>query len=203
MRLIERRRESADALELLAACFRLREPALVYLRCDEGIWPVTLFPEQMLYHSPRSLAQGSPRALASLVALEIEPPGVRPPGHWMHERIAQAEAYHPLMPALWALALHGPRADLLHEIGGNAAYRALRSPASHDLPTPGALGPAVQRLRRESVPLRKLAQWPGMGPERASRLLNALYLTSNLIVSRAHHAAHAGMLRWLFDRLGR
>jgi hypothetical protein len=39
-----------------------------------------------------------------------------------------------------------------------------------------------------------------MSAERASRLINALYLTSNLIVSRASHAAHPGMLHWLFGR---
>ena len=30
----------------------------------------------------------------------------------MHERIAHAEAYHPLLPALWTLALQGPRLEL-------------------------------------------------------------------------------------------
>ena len=181
LRLLERRRDSADALEVVAACMRLREPALVYLQCDEGVWPVTLFPAQMLYHSPRSLLQASPRAMASLATLTVEPPGVRPPGHWMHERIAHAEAYHPVLPVLWKLALQGPRADLLNEVAGAAAYRVLRNPAALEMATPGALGPAVERLRKESAPLRKIAAWPGMSTERASRLINALYLTSNLL----------------------
>jgi hypothetical protein len=202
LRTLDRRREGADALEVVAACVRLRESALVYLQCDEGIWPVTLFPDQMLYHSPRSIVRGTVRALGSLATLEVEPPGVRPPGHWMHERIANAEAYHPLTPALWTLALQGPRIDLLHEIAGTAAYRALRNPAGQDLATPGALGPAIERLRKESAPLRKIAKWPGMSVERASRLINALYLTSNLIVSRAHHSARPGMLQWLLGRRG-
>jgi hypothetical protein len=197
---LERRRESADVLEVVAACVRLREAALLYLQCDEGVWPVTLFPEQMLYHSPRSLLLGTSRALGSLKTLDVEPPGVRPPGHWMHERIAQADAYHALAPALWTLALKGPRIDLLKEIAGTAAYRALRNPAAQDLATPGALGPAVERLRKESAPLRKMAGWPGMSVERASRLLNGLYLTSNLIISRAHHSARPGMLQWLLGR---
>jgi len=51
--------------------------------------------------------------------------------------------------------------------------------------------------------LRKIAGWPGMSVERASRLLNALYLTSNLIVSRAHHTARPGVLHWLFSRRAR
>jgi hypothetical protein len=203
LRLLDQRRDSSDALQVIATCVRLREPALIYLQCDEGVWPVTLFPDQMIYHSPRNLLRGSERSLGSLQAMEVEPPGVRPPGHWMHERIAHAEAYHPLVPALWALALQGPRIELLHEISGTAAYRALRNPAVQNLPTPGALGPVIARLRQSGAALRTIAAWPGMSTERAMRLVNALYLTSNLIVSRAHPAAQPGMLGWLLARLGR
>ena len=48
---------------------------------------------------------------------------------------------------------------------------------------------AGQRLRRETVALRDIAAWPGMSLERASRLLNGLYLTSSLLATRAHPAA--------------
>ena len=51
--------------------------------------------------------------------------------------------------------------------------------------------------------MRKIADWPGMSVDRASRLLNGLYLTSNLIVSRTHHSARTGPLQWLFGRLRR
>ena len=200
LRVLDRRREGADPLEVIAACVRLRESALIYLQCDEGVWPVTLFPANMLYHAPRNLMLGTQRSLGSLKTLDIEPAGVRPPGHWMFERIARADAYHPLTPALWKLALQGPRTELLREISGTAAYRALRSPAGQELSAPGALGPAAARLRKESASLQQIATWPGMSIERASRLINALYLTSNLIVSRAHHAARPGMLQWLFGR---
>jgi hypothetical protein len=203
LRLLDRRRDGADVLEAIAACVRLREPALIYLQCEQVVWPITLFPQDMLYHSPRSLALGTRRALATLKTIEIEPAAVRPPGHWMHDRVAGIQTYHALMPALWLLALRGPRATLLNEISGPAAYRVLRHPAGQDLATPGALGPAIERLRKESAPLRKIATWPGMSEERASRMLNALYLTSNLIVSRAHHSARPGPLQWLFGRRGR
>ena len=203
LRTLERRRESADALEVFAACLRLRESALIDLRCGEFVWPVTVFPEQMLYHSPRSLLRADRRELAALRVLEIEPAGVRPPGHWMHERVADAAAYHALKPVLWRLALEGPRAELLHEVTGPTVYRVVGHPARQDLPTPGALGPAIDRLRKESAPLRQIARWPGMSYERASRLVNALYLTSNLIVSRAHPGAQPGLLQALLSRLAR
>jgi hypothetical protein len=202
LRLLDRRRDGSDALETVAACMRLRESALLYLQHDNHAWPVTLYPTQMLYHSPRSLLRGTRRGMAGLRTIDIEPAGVQPPGHWMHERIGRAEHYHPLMPALWALALQGPRATLLQELSGPAAFRALRSPSGPELRTPGALGPAIERLRKTTTPVHQIARWPGMSVERANRLLNGLYLTSNLIISRTHHSAQPGVLDWLFKRLG-
>ncbi len=127
--------------------------------------------------------------------VNVEPPMLRPPGHYMHERVGDDALYHPLVPLLWAIALHGPRASLLSEIGGTAAYRATNSPASVGVTASGALGSAADRLRRESAALRDVARWPGMSVERASRLLNALYLASLLMVTRAHPAARTQ--RWL------
>jgi len=109
----------------------------------------------------------------------------------MFERVAQAEHYRPLAPLLWAVALHGPRSRLLTEIGGTAAYRALKNPADEGLVAPGALGAAAQHLRRESASLRDIAKWPGMSVDRASRLLNALYLATGLMVTRSHPAARS------------
>ena len=31
----------------------------------------------------------------------LQPPGVRPPGHWMHERVGTAQHYRPLAPLVW------------------------------------------------------------------------------------------------------
>ena len=171
-----------DLLEVMAACVRHREPALVYMQHEGLVWPVTLFPAHDLYHSPRDLVQTG--SLADVSLLTIEPPGVRPPGHWMHERVAHTEHYRPLAPLLWSLALNGPRSTLLKEIGGTAAYRAVPQRLSQDLVAPGALGSAAEKLRHESVALRTIAGWPGMSLERANRLLNALYLVSGLVVTR-------------------
>lgn len=195
---LERTQEDSDALEVIASCVRHREPALLCLRHDELVWPVTVFPNEMLYHSPRDMSDASASGMNSLQVLAVEPPGVKPPGHWMYERVGEAGHYRPLTPLLWAMALHGPRRQPLSEIGGTAAYRAVvrqeRPPVS------GAMGSAVERLRRESVSMRDIAAWPGMNAERAARLLNGLYLTSDLIVTRAHHAARSepGSLRGLF-----
>ena len=187
---------SDDVLEVAAACMRHREPALLYLQYDALVWPVTLFPAQLLYHSPRDLSQARPAALARLTLLGTEAPGVRPPGHWMHERVAQAAHYHALQPLLWMLAIDGPRARLLAEIAGTTAYRALRHPAEAGLTFGGALVPAIERLHRETVSLRTISRWPGMSVERACRLLNGLYLSSALLATRAHPAARPVPIGW-------
>jgi hypothetical protein len=178
-----------DVLEVVAACMRHREAALLCLKYEGLVWPVTFFPAQMLYHSPRDMALATPAGLLKTSLLSTEAPGVRPPGHWLQERVAQVEHYRPLTPLLWSLALDGPRTDLLTEIAGTAAYRAVKNPLDEGVSLIGALGPAAQRLRRETVPLREISHWPGMSLERASRLLNGLYLTSSLLSTRAHPAA--------------
>jgi hypothetical protein len=197
---LERGQAGGDALEVIAACMRHREPALMCLRHDELVWPITVFPNEMLYHSPRDMSEASAGGMAALQVLTIEPPGVKPPGHWMYERVGDAAHYRPLTPLLWAMSLHGPRKLPLAEIGGTAAYRATARPGVDSVPVHGAMGSAIERMRRESVSLRDIATWPGMNNERAARLVNGLYLNAELIVTRTNAAARAepGRLRGLF-----
>lgn len=186
---LQSRRDTDDVLEVLAAFMRHRESALLYLAYGPQVWPVTLFPSQGLYHSPRPLAsmQDAER-LVQLRLLAAERPILRPPGHYMHERVAHHEQYQPLAPLLWHLALSGPRAVLLSEIAGRAAYRLAAGQGGSFAPR-GALAPAVSRLRLGAVPVAEIARWPGMSEDRACRLLNALYLTDALMVTRSHPAA--------------
>ena len=182
---------SSDVLEVIAACMRHREPALLCLRHDELMWPLTLFPNEGLYHSPRDMAQASLTGLANLQLLTAEPPGLRPPGHEMHERVGQPDHYRPLAPLLWHFALNGPRRTLLADIAGPGAYRVVLGSSGERPSARGAVGSALERLQHEPVTLREIAQWPGMSIERASRLLNGLYLSGSLLVTRADAAARA------------
>lgn len=178
-----------DVLEVAAACLRHREAVLLIVACGALAWPLTLFPHEGLVHSPRDFVERADAAsLAGLRLIDLRRPLVRPPGHLYHERVAAPAQYRPLSPLLWALALHGPRAMLLQQIAGRAAYRLAAGPSPAS-PPPGALAPAVQRLRLEAAALRDIARWPGMSIERACRMLNALYLTESLIVTRSHPAA--------------
>lgn len=190
-------------LEAIAACRRHRQPALMCLQIQGLVWPVTVFPAQRLYHCPRDLVGDVPApALAELTLLSVEPPSVGLPRHAMSDRTLHPAHYRPLTPLLWALALHGPHRRLLAEIDGTARYRAQRDPSDDGEVASGALGSAVRRLRRESASLREIANWPGLSVERASRLLNALHLSTGLQATRTGGPARSepGWLRNLFGR---
>jgi hypothetical protein len=188
---------SNDVLEVMAACLRNREAALLCIEYGGLVWPLTLFPRHLLCHSPCDASQLSTAAgLSTLKLISAEPPTVRPPGDAQHERVAAVERYRPLGPLLWRVALEGPRRTLLKEIGGHAAYRLAPGLGEKRPAPPGALGPAVLRLREGAASLRDIAHWPGLSVERASRLLNALYLTDALMVTRTHPMARGEPLQW-------
>ena len=48
---------NGDVLEVIAACLRHHEAALLYLGYEDYVWPITLFPREFLYHSPRDVSQ--------------------------------------------------------------------------------------------------------------------------------------------------
>jgi hypothetical protein len=114
---------SRDVVEVLAACVRKQESALILLRHRDLVWPLTLFPRSNLYHLPRPIIDALDGGNRDLQVLAVEPPGLRPPGHVMHERIADGSGYRPLPPLLWTLAMKAPRAGLLDDIAGRVAYR--------------------------------------------------------------------------------
>jgi len=189
---------TSDVLEVIAACLRHHEPALLYLEQGQFVWPVTLFPREALYHSPRSAeAMATTFALSQLRLVSAEPPGVRPPGSILVERVASPDKYHPLAGLVWTVALHGPRSMLLSEINGRAAYRVVAAHNARELPPlKGAISSTVTRLEQRSSSLGEMARWPGMSIERASRILNALYLSGMLLISRAHPAARSPSTGW-------
>src|SRR5258706_10657025 len=65
--------ESADVMEVIAACLRHRESALLCLEHEGLVWPVTLFPEEGLHHSPRDLLKASVTGLANLRLVTARP----------------------------------------------------------------------------------------------------------------------------------
>lgn len=190
----EQRGRGADLLEVAAASVRHARALTVHLRLGDRALPLTIFPREHLAHCALDLSArlgGAGAGASDLEVLQVEPAMLRPPGHDDAERVGDAQFYRPLPALLWALAIHGRRAELLAEVGGAAVYRVSPGFELARVAASGALGSAVQRLRREVASLREIAGWPGLDRERAARLVNALYLQAGLIVSRSHPAALA------------
>ena len=173
-----------DMLEVLAAALRHNRALRLHLRLGDGVMPVTLWPQQREVQSPLRLDQLLALRLPDLQVLLIEPADPR----------EQAAANNPplwrepLGPLLWELALRGARDALLPEISGVAAYRVSPGADLAVLDLSGSLAAAVARLRRQTTPLREIAEWPGFDRERAMRMLNGLYLQAALMISRSHPA---------------
>ena len=188
----EQNGRSADVLEVVAACVRHARSATVHLRCGDKALPLTVFPRERVTHCAVDLAVYLATAAARrepLEVLQVEPAQLRAPGDPEQQFVGDPALYRPLPALLWELAIHGHRADLLAEVAGTAVYRVSPALDLGVLPSAGPLREAALRLRREVASLREVASWPGMGRDRATRLLNALYLQAGLIVSRSHPAA--------------
>jgi hypothetical protein len=198
---LESRRLSDDVVEVVAACIRRAESALVLLRHRGLVWPLTVFPRHNLYHLPRSIIEELDGGNRDMAVLSVQPPGLRIPGHPDHERVRDPSDYRPLPPLLWALALKAPRAHLLEDIAGQVAYRISSDFLDEGIVSAGALSPLLRRLRREVSSFHEIAQWPGMDEERAARVLNGVYLQGGLIVLRSPRLARQGhggrLLGWL------
>jgi hypothetical protein len=179
---LDHERRSGDVLEVVAACMRNQESALVLLRHDDLVWPLTLFPRQAVYQLPRPILASLVESTRDLEVLSVEPPGLRPPDHHDRERVADAATYLPLPPLLWALALLAPRAALLGPLTGPVTFRLTAGFRPDAAAQAGALGAALQRLRQDGASAPQIARWPGMDAERTSRLLNGLYLQGGLMV---------------------
>jgi hypothetical protein len=188
---LEHASRASEVLDVVAACLRHRESALIVLRHDTLVWPLTLFPQQGLYQLARPIVESLESGNLDLRVITVEPPSLRPPGHATHERVADLASYRPLPALLWALTLHAPRARLLDDIAGRAAYRLSANFTPDASALAGALSAALRRLRTQAASLDEIARWPGMDRERATRLVNGLYLQSGLMVLRAHPAARS------------
>ena len=185
----EQQGQQSGALEILAACIRHARKLLVHLQADERVVPLTVFLVERLVHCPMPMGQFMELSLDELSVLHVEPALLRPPGDRVRAMVGEAQHNHPLAPVLWELALRGSRGELLPEIGGHAAYRISAGLNLRTLQLGGSMAEAVARLKCETSGLRAIAQWPGFDRERATRMLNGLYLQGGLMVSRTHPAA--------------
>jgi len=181
--------ERLEVLEVLAASVRHSRNLLVHLQEADRVIPLTLFPCERLVHCPLTMEQLLGGRLTELQVMHVEPAILRPPGHEDSGLVGEPECYWPMGMLLWELALRGARDELLPEIGGMAAYRISPGLVLDGLNLSGSIAAAVERLKRATTSLREIAEWPGFDRQRATRLLNALYLQAGLMVTRSHPAA--------------
>ena len=185
----ERQGEQRELLEVLAACIRHTQAVAVRLAWGHHEMTMTVFPTDRLVHCPMPMDEFLAGDLGLVQVLSVQPASLRAPGDAEPARVGNPAMYTPLAPLLWAVSLAGSRGDLLPELAGLAAYRMAPGVSLSGLYVPAAMADCITRLRRKTCNLREIADWPGIGRERAARLLNALYLQSGLIVSRTHPAA--------------
>ncbi len=182
-----------ELLEVLAACIRHTQALAITVDIapEQAAEQLTLsiFPSERLLHCTLPLVQLLQGDLGHWRVLQVQPAHLRPPGSHEHSRVGHPSHYATLASLLWAVALRGARDDLLPELAGLAAYRVAPGISLSGLDVPAAMAQCINRLRRQTSNLREIASWPGVGNERAMRLVNALYLQSGLIVSRSHPAA--------------
>ena len=177
---------TTESVEVIAACLRHSKPVTIYFQCDDKVIPLTVFPQERLVHCPVDMPVLIERYLPLLRVMHVEPAILRPPSDPQSALVGEARLYHPLGPLVWGLAMQGSRRELLPEISGSAAYRVAPGLDDDDLPVSGVMRVTIQRLRRRTANLNEISSWPDLNRERAARLLNALYLLTGLIVSRAH-----------------
>ena len=173
-----------EALQVVAAAVRHARPLRMLLQHDGLVLPLTVLPRERVVHAPLPLAQWGLLRWSTLEVLQVEPAAP-------DAELTRQDHLAPLGVVLWALALHGARAELLPEIAGPVAYRIAASTDLSALDLGQPLAAAMARLRRQTTPLRELSLWPGLSRERAMRLLNGIYLQAGLIVTRSHPAAGA------------
>lgn len=178
-----------EVLEVVAAAVRHGRALRLLLEHEGLVLPLTVMPRERVVHAPLPLAQWGLLRWSSLKVLQVEPAAPEGPVGRLAGIEPSATASAPLGLVLWALALHGSRAELLPEIAGPVAYRIAPSTDFSSLDLAGTLASAVARLRRQTTPLGEISAWPGLDRERAMRLLNGVYLQSGLIITRSHPAA--------------
>jgi hypothetical protein len=191
-----------EPLEVLAACIRHARPLVMFLDLSGRVLPVRLFPKQGIFACPLDFP-GLPEAhLRELRFLRVGA-GV---SSWVPQPLSAdpaAERTGPLLTLMWSVALYGRRFDLLPEIDGRACYRLSPVLAVAKLPVDAAAARVLRRMRRDALALDDIAAEPGIGLERACRMLNGIYLQAGLITLRASPAARQSSWRSLQTRVSK
>lgn len=178
----------AELIEVLAASVRHTQALNIVIQRARRVLSLNVFPLDKLAHCAIPLTEFTAGDLAGIEVLQVEPARIARPGP-RHLAADTSGQFGALATLMWEVSLRGSRDTLLPELAGQAAYRIAPGALLRGLRIPGAMANCIVRLRRQTSNLREVAAWPGLNLPRATRLINALYLQSALIVSRTHPAA--------------
>jgi hypothetical protein len=183
-----------ELLEVIAASLRHHRNLLVLVEYGKRSIPLTLFPAQRLVHCPVSPAQLLSLRLHELFVLGVEPAVLEPPSDHDKPWLTPEEGMRlgSLDLLAWEMAMRGARSDLLPEISAQAAFRIPPGVTVQGFDLSGNMASALHRLKRQAANLRVISTWSGFDRDRATRMLNALYLQSALMATRTHPVAGEG-----------
>jgi hypothetical protein len=171
-------------LVVVSACIRQVQPLAVQLQLGATSLWLSMDPRQQIFECNVDFCAFTAEELKQLRVQRVEQlvtPLAPQPGLIASE----ASWSGPLRSLLWTIALQGSHEDLLPEIAGAVKYRLVPGfevPAAQ-LDAESALW--VRELSSQAISLEELAGKAGGQRARARRLLNAIYLHSGLIISRA------------------
>lgn len=169
-----------DLLHAMAASVRHGKP--MSLRLDLG--GVRLFaainPRVQIFRAPLDLCALSPPDLASLRLIGVEPESAS-----LSPGVAQRTHTGALRPLLWKLALFGSRDELFPEIAGKVRYRITFGVTLNGLHVDAEWMPMLHRLKSAPLSLDELRAGGAKFRVSPQRMLNALYLQSGLMITRA------------------
>lgn len=170
--------DGAELLAVVAAGVRHARALRLQLELHRLRIHLSLLPRDQVHRCSVDLCTLPSHDLGCLRLVHVEPDAL--PG-----RDAGALHGRPLGPLLWALAMHGPRDELLPEIAGRVKYRLAPGTDVQQLDVGDDVQALLHRLWCESSSLEELTDATAVAPARVRRLLNALYLQSGLMISRA------------------
>lgn len=169
-----------ELLHAVAASVRHGKPLSLSLQMGGAPLVASINPRLQIYRAPWNLCALLPSDLVELRLIRVEPESASvSPAANLRVHVG------PLRPLLWRLALFGPRQALLPEIAGSVRYRIAFGLSLAGLPVEPEWMPMLQRLRSMPSSLDDLLAGGAGKRVTACRLLNAVYLQSGLMISRA------------------
>lgn len=169
-----------DLLHAVAASVRHGKAMSLCLELAGQPLVASISPRLQIFRAPQDLGALTPSQLADLRLTHVEPESASVPAG-SNVRIHVG----PLRPLLWSLALFGPREALLPEIDGSVRYRLAFGVSLAGLPIDAEWMPMLHRLRSVPLSLEDMLSGGSFRRVTPQRMLNAIYLQSGLMISRA------------------